>query len=385
MRKFVEGSHAVAEAVGLCRVQVIAAYPITPQTHISERLAELTASCELNARFIMVESEHSAMACCIGASLTGARVFTATSSQGLALMHELLHWAAGGRLPIVMANVNRALGPPWNLWSDQSDSLAQRDTGWMQFYCESSQEALDTIILGYKISEQVQLPSMVILDAFVVSHVNEPVEMPSPEQVDAFLPPRRAPYKLDVNDPLTMGLMTGPDHYMEFRYEMQQAMDGAVETIRREFEAFGEVFGRRHHILETYKADDADTVLVVSGAVSGVCRDAVDRLREAGKRIGMVRLKVFRPFPIRDLEQVLGGRKTVVVVDRNLSPGLGGVFAQEIRAGLSRLASRPAVIGAVAGLGGREVNETDLYILGQKALDGGLDEGEIQWINVRQA
>jgi len=383
MREFMEGSHAIAEAVGRCRIQVIAAYPITPQTHISERLAELTASCEVNARFIMVESEHSAMACCIGASSTGARVFTATSSQGLALMHELLHWAAGERLPLVMANVNRALGPPWNIWSDQTDSLSQRDTGWMQFYCESSQEALDNIILGYKISEQVQLPSMVILDAYVVSHMNEPVDIPTQEEVDEFLPPRNAPFKLDPDDPMVIGLMTGSDHYMEFRYEIQKAMNEAIEVTRKEFGLFEEQFGRRYELVETYMADDADTVLVATGAVAGTCRRAIDRLRSEGKKIGMARPKMFRPFPHADIERTLGGRKTVVVVDRNLSPGAGGVFAQEIKASLSGLPKRPLVCGAIAGLGGREISEADLYDLGLKALSGGLEERGITWINVR--
>ncbi len=382
MKEFMEGSHAIAEAVGRCGVQVIAAYPITPQTHISEKLAELTASCEVDARFIMVESEHSAMACCVGACSTGARVFTASSSQGLALMHEMLHWAAGGRLPVVMANVGRAIGPPWNIWGDNSDSLSQRDTGWMQFYCESSQEALDNIILGYKISEQVQLPSMVVLDAYVVSHMHEPVDIPTREEVAAYLPPRVAAYKLDPEDPVVMGLMTGADHFMEYRYEIQKAMEDAIGVIRREFKLFEEHFGRRYELVETYKADDADTVLVTTGALAGTCRPVIDRLRSEGKKIGMVRPKLFRPFPHEDIEKTLGGRKTVVVVDRNLSPGVGGIFAQEIRAALCGLPNRPFICGAVGGLGGREISEAELYDLGLKALNGELKERGITWINV---
>jgi pyruvate/2-oxoacid:ferredoxin oxidoreductase alpha subunit len=383
MKEFMEGSHAVAEAVARCRVQVIAAYPITPQTHISERLAELTASCTLNARFIMVESEHSAMAACIGSALTGTRVFTATSSHGLALMHELLHWAGGGRLPIVMVNVNRALGPPWNLWTDQSDSLSQRDTGWMQYYCETSQEAVDTVILAYKIAEQVQLPAMVMMDAFILSHINEPVEIPSSEEVDGFLPPRNAPIKLDVENPYVYGLMTGPDHYMEIKYEIQKAMDQVLELTRREFREFEQQFGRGYEPVETYRTEGADTVLVMVGALAGACRESVDALWSEGKKVGMARIKLFRPLPIPDLIQVLGDRKTVVVVDRNFSPGIGGILAQEIRACLCRLTQRPRIIGAVAGLGGRDVTEDDLYDLANKALAGTLKEDTIEWINLR--
>ena len=385
MRQFIEGSHAVAEAVELCRVQVIAAYPITPQTHISERLAELTANNTLPARFIMVESEHSAMACCIGAASTGVRVFTATSSHGLALMHEMLHWASGGRLPIVMANVNRALGPPWNIWVDQSDSLAQRDTGWLQFYCESGQETLDTVILAYKVSEKVQLPTMVNLDGFILSHMNEPVDIPDPDQVDAYLPPRNAPFKLDVDNPFAYGLLTGPDNYMEFRYEVQKAMEDALEIIRLELKGFSEQFGRTYEIVETYKADDTDTVLVVSGTMAGACREAVDILQDKGRKVGMVRIKLFRPFPVIDIETMLGDRKTVVVVDRNLSPGMGGVFAQEIRACLGRLTNRPRVISAIAGLGGRDVTEQEICELAEDALTDKLEEDHIQWINLKQA
>src|SRR5512143_2931382 len=213
MNKVIEGSHAVSYGVMLCKVQVICAYPITPQTHIVERLSELCASGDLQAKFIKVESEHSAMAACIGAAAAGARTFTATSSQGLALMHELLHWASGARLPVVMANVNRSLGPPWNIWCDQTDSLSQRDTGWLQFYCESSQEVVDTVIQAYKISEKVSLPSMVILDAFYLSHTFEPVNLPDQERVDRFLPPFEPRYRIDPRDPRSFSGITPPDFY----------------------------------------------------------------------------------------------------------------------------------------------------------------------------
>lgn len=384
MRKLIECSHAVAEAVGRARVQVIAAYPITPQTHIAERLAELTSSGDLAARFISVESEHSAMACCISAALSGARVFTATSSHGLALMHELLHWASNGRLPIVMVNVNRALGPPWNIWADQTDSLSQRDTGWMQFYCETSQEAVDAVILAYKISEQVQLPFMINLDAFILSHINEPVDIPVLEQVDKFLPPRNAPFKLDVENPFSYGLMAGPDRYMDLRYETQQAMDKAQEIIRSEFKEFEKEFGRSYQPVETYRTEGAGTVLVMAGALAGAGREAVDSLWKDGKKVGLARIKLLRPLPLLDLREILGQHKTVVVADRNLSPGLGGIFAQEVRACLTNLSKPPKVYGAVAGLGGRDVTESDLYQLAERALSGELKEDCIEWINLQR-
>jgi len=238
MKKVIEGSHAVSYAVMLSRVQVICAYPITPQTHIVEKLSDLCSTGEMQAKFLKVESEHSAMAGCIGASAVGARAFTASSSQGLALMHELLHWAAGARLPIVMANVNRSLGAPWNIWCDQTDSLSQRDTGWLQFYCESSQEALDTVIQAYKISEKISLPSMVVLDAFYLSHTFEPVNIPDQGRVDRFLPPYEPKYRLDPKVPRSFSGLTPPDLFTEMRYQIQEAMEEAKKVILHVDEEF---------------------------------------------------------------------------------------------------------------------------------------------------
>jgi len=298
-------------------------------------------------------------------------------------MHELLHWASNGRLPIVMVNVNRALGPPWNIWADQTDSLSQRDTGWMQFYCETSQEAVDSVILAYKISEQVQLPFMINLDAFILSHINEPVDIPTLEQVDKFLPPWNAPFKLDVENPFSYGLMAGPDRYMDLRYEVQGAMEKAQEIIRSEFKEFEKAFGRSYQPVETYRTEGTETVLVMAGAVAGAAREAVDALWRNGKKVGLVRIKLLRPLPLLDLRQILGQRKTVVVADRNLSPGLGGIFAQEVRACLTNLSQPPIVYGAVAGLGGRDVTENDLYRLAERALSGELKEDGIEWINLQ--
>ena len=287
MKKVLLGSHAVSYGVQLCRAQVVSAYPITPQTHIVEELSEMCRDGRLNARFIKVESEHSAMACILGAASAGARVFTATSSHGLALMHEVLHWAAGSRLPIVLANVNRAIGPPWSIMPDQGDSLAQRDTGWIQFFTESGQEAMDTIIQAYKIAEQVLLPVMVNLDGFFLSHTSEVVNLPEQDAVDAFLPPFDPPFKLDTDDPRTFGALCADDRYAGFRYDMQKAMDRAREITEETDEAFGETFERRYFgPVESYKLDEAETALVTSGTITGSARVAVDQPAGPGRGRG---------------------------------------------------------------------------------------------------
>jgi len=272
------GNHAISYGAKLARVQVIAAYPITPQSQVVEMLSEMCAEGELKAKFIHAESEHSAMTACIGASSTGARAFTATSAQGLALMHEMLHWASGARLPIVMANVNRALGPPWSLWADQIDSLSQRDTGWMQFYCEANQELLDSVILGYKVAERVHLPAMVLLDGFFLSHTSEPVDLPSQEEVDAFLPPYKPPYVLDPDDPTHVGGLAAED-YMEMRYMMHESMVEAREVYREECTLFHKDFGREYKPLEPYRCEDAEVVLVGLGSTMGTAKQAADVLR----------------------------------------------------------------------------------------------------------
>ena len=360
MKKVIEGSHAASYGVMLSRAQVICAYPITPQTHIVERLSELCATGEMQAKFVKVESEHSAMATCIGAAAVGVRTFTATSSQGLALMHELLHWASGARLPIVMVNVNRTLGAPWNIWCEQTDSLSQRDTGWLQFYCESSQEVLDTVIQAYKISEAVSLPSMVILDAFYLSHTFEPVHIPDLGEVDLFLPPYQPTYRIDPSDPRSFSGLTPPDLFTELRYQMQQAMEEAKEVILRVDEEYHRLFGRHYGILETYRADDAEVVLVTSGTVSGTSREVIDQYRDQGKAVGMIRIRTFRPFPSEEIRKLLRGVPKLAVIDRDMSYGVGGIFAQELRSVFANEDHRPAISGYVAGLGGRDVTQATI-------------------------
>jgi pyruvate ferredoxin oxidoreductase alpha subunit len=384
MKKVIEGSHAVSYGVMLSKVQVICAYPITPQTHIVEKLSELCASGELPAKFLMVESEHSAMAGCIGASAVGVRAFTASSSQGLALMHELLHWASGARLPIVMANVNRALGAPWNIWCDQTDSLSQRDTGWLQFYCESSQEAVDTIIQCYKISEKVSLPSMVILDAFYLSHTFEPVNIPDPERVDRFLPPYEPKYKVDPNDPRSFSGLTPPDFFTELRYQTQQAMEEAKRVILQVDEEYQTLFGRRYGLIEGYRLEDAELVLITSGTVAGTTREVVDQYRDEGKPVGMLRMRTFRPFPSEEIRRALKGVPKVAVIDRNISFGMGGIFAEEVRSVFCNEEKRPVVFGYVSGLGGRDITRETLSNIVEYTLEQDRPKQDVLWPDLRR-
>lgn len=356
MRKVLMGDHAVSYGVLLSRAEVISAYPITPQTYIVEELSDMCADGRLKARFVAVESEHSAMACVIAACAAGSRVFTATSSHGLALMHEVLHWAAGSRLPVVMANVNRTLGPPWNILCDHSDSMAQRDTGWIQFYVESNQEALDTIIQAYRIAEQVLLPVMVNLDGFFLSHTAEVVDVPDQDRVDAFLPRFQPEFKLDVADPHTFGAVCLDSNFIRLRLEMQEAMDDARRVAVETDEAFGLAFGRRYGVLEPYRLEGARTVLVTSGTITGTSRVVVDKLRDAGEPVGLIKLRMIRPFPFEQLRSMLTGVERVAVIDRSISYGLCGGMASEIRAALYGTSGpRPPVFGYIAGLGGQDV------------------------------
>jgi len=355
MKQVLEGSHAVAEAVRLARVNVISAYPITPQTHIVERLSDFCADGSLDARFLRVESEHSALAALIGAATTGVRTFTATSSQGLALMHELLHWSSGARLPIVMAEVNRALAPGWNIWTDQTDSLAQRDTGWLQLYCETGQEVLDTTLQAFWLAETVNLPVMVILDAFFLSHTYEPVDVPSQEQVDLFLPAYQPKFQLDTQNPCAFNQLAPPNIYMEMRYSIQQAMEEVLRRFSDMEDQFDGSFGRRYGTVEALQCDDAEIIMVTSGTITSTSRQLLQDLRADGERAGLLKIKLFRPFPVDAVRQMLGSAQKVAVIDRNCSFGAGGIFAQEVRAALCNLVSRPSVFSYIAGLGGRDV------------------------------
>jgi len=371
LKQVIKGNHAVSHGVRLCRVKVISAYPITPQTTIVEELSEMCASGELDAEFIKVESEHSAMAACVGSSSAGVRSFTATSSHGLLLMHEVLHWAAGARLPIVLANVNRAVGPGWNIGADQTDSVSQRDTGWIQFYCESNQEVLDSVIMAYKLAETIMLPVMLSYDAFFLSHTSEIVDVPDIEAVCDFLPPYQPKLKLDFSDPRMFGGITSSEYYYEGRYVMHRDGLQALEyypQVCRDFEA---VFGRAYDLLEAYRTDDAEVIMVTAGTLTSVSRIAVDHLRQRGKKVGLMKIRMFRPVPVHGWAQILGQAPKVVVVDRNLTASVGGVFAAEVQAALYPLECRPVVFPVIAGLGGRDVTPADIegvldYALGHE-------------------
>jgi pyruvate/2-oxoacid:ferredoxin oxidoreductase alpha subunit len=355
MKQVIMGNHALSFGAMVSRVQVIAAYPITPQTQVVELLSEMCADKKLDAEFIKVESEHSAMAACIGASAVGARTFTATSAQGLALMHEMIHWAVGARTPVVLGNINRAMGPPWTIWTDQNDSLSQRDTGCLQFYAQSNQEVLDTVIQAFKVCEKVLLPAIIVLDAFFLSHTSEVVDVPDQKLVDEYLPPFNPKYRLDPDDPHTFGGLTGPDGYFELRYKIEEAISESRGLINETGKEFGEMFGREYGCVEKYKMDDADTVLIASSTVASTARIAVDELRSEGKKVGLLRIRVFRPFPMDEVREILLGRKKVAVIDRNISYGHGGIFAQEVKSALYNYEKKPPLWGYITGMGGRDV------------------------------
>ena len=383
MKKIMVGNHAVSWGVMLARAEVIPAYPITPQTTIVEELSVLCADGRLKAKFIPVESEHSAMACCVGASAAGVRTFTATSGQGLALMHEMLHWASGARLPIVMANVNRALGSPWNIWGEQTDSLSQRDTGWLQLYCESNQEVLDTTIQAFKIAEEIHLPVMLNLDAFFLSHTAEPVEIPEQKRVDDFLPRYQPEFRLDPKKPYSFGCLTPPEYFMEFRYKIQQSMLQGKEVSRRVDEEFGQSFGRNYGLIEAYRCDGADLILVTSGAIASTARVVVDALRQKGRKVGMVKVRLFRPFPQEELYAVLRDVEKVAVVDRNVSFGVGGIFAHELNAAFCNEKTRPPIFSYIAGLGGRDVTPQVLNDVVYQTYKRSQPEKHSVWVGMR--
>ena len=384
MKKVIEGSHAVSEAARLARVQVIAAYPITPQTHIVEALSQYCSDGTLNARFINVESEHSAMAAVIGAASGGARAFTASSSHGLAYMHELLHWASAARLPIVMAEVNRALGPGWNIWTDQTDSLAQRDTGWIQLYCEDGQEALDTTLQAFRLAEAVNLPVMVVLDAFYLSHTFEPVDVPDQEMVDRFLPPPAPRIRMDTADPCAVNQLVTPAAYMEMRYNTQLAMEEAQRRLVQIEKEFETIFNRTHGLVEAVHCEDAEIIMVTTGTVTGTCRQVLADLRSQGEKVGLFKLKLFRPFPADLICRHLKSTPKIAVIDRNISFGAGGIFAQEIRAALCNQEPHPKVFGYVAGLGGRDITPDSLVEIYSHTKKSPFPAAETIWIGLNQ-
>ena len=382
-REVIHGSRAVAEGVKLCDVEVIAAYPITPQTHIVEDLAKMIADGELDAEYIKVESEHSAMAACIGSSATGARTFTATSSQGLALMHEVLFIASGMRLPIVMANANRALSAPINIWNDQQDAMSERDCGWPQLYCETNQEVIDTTIQAFRIAEDkdVLLPVMVNLDGFVLTHTIEPVEMPDKEQVKRYLPDFKPQVSLNPDDPMTQGAFADPSCYMEFRLEQEKAMNRALGVIKKADEEFGKIFGRSYGHTEAYNMKNADIVLVTLGSVAGTIKEVIDSV----DNVGLLRIRTYRPFPKKEILDALKNAKVVAVIEKDVSIGLGeGALYSELKGLLYSSELNPRTLGFIVGLGGRDVtleNIKEIVSIAEKAKKE--DVEEVSWIGLK--
>lgn len=365
-----EVSIAVAEAVKQCRVDVIAAYPITPQTHIVEHLSELVANGELDAEYITVESEHSAISACLGSVATGARTFTSTSSQGLALMHEILFIAPALRLPVVMVVANRALSAPISIWNDHGDIMAERDVGWIQTFAENGQEAVDLVYHAFRVAEdrRVMFPVIVNIDGFTLSHMIEPIELPDQEQVDQYLPPFRPRYKLDPRKPLSMGPVGIPEIYMEAKKAQDEAFKNAYRVIVKAWDEFEKIFGRRYRPIETYRLEDAEVALLIMGSLAETAMTAVDRMREAGKRVGLVRIRLWRPFPLKDFVRAVKGLKMLAVIDRALSPGAtGGPVGTEVRSALYQVPGRPRVVNFIAGLGGRDVTVEDFEEMADKA------------------
>ncbi len=355
----IEVSHAAAEAVALADVEVIAAYPITPQTHIVEDLAEMINSGSLDAEYIPVESEHSAISACLGSSAAGARTFTAAASQGLALMHEILFAASSLRLPMVMAVANRALSAPINIWADHSDIMPQRDTGWVQLFAENGQDVFDLMLHAFRLSEdsRVLLPVMINMDGFTLSHVMEPVSILSKEEVDTILPPVSFKERLDVRNPRSIGPFGAQNVYTEIKQQQEAALVGAEAVLNEIWTDFDERFGRRYNPLEAYRTDDAEVILVTMGAIGETARTAVDEMRESGIAVGLVRIRLWRPLPCEQLVSALEKAETIAVIDRMMSPGApGGPVGLELRSVFYDREKRPKIIDFVAGLGGREIN-----------------------------
>jgi pyruvate ferredoxin oxidoreductase alpha subunit len=385
---FLNGDEAVAYAARLCRPHVIAVYPITPQTIVVEKIAEFVANNEMTCEYIHVESEHSAMCAAMGASLVGARAFTATSSQGLAYMHEMLHYVSGSRFPIVMMNANRTLAAPWNIFGDQRDSLSQRDTGWIQAYVENGQEALDMIIQAYALAEddRVYTPVMVNLDGFVNTHTFELVNIPEQNEVDEFLPPFKSRNAVDFHHPRSFCMTASTEWNMEFRYQQQEAMDRAKGVIAEVDKRFGDHFGRYYGgMVEEIRCEDAEVVLVGMGSVVGTSRIVVDRLREKGLKVGLVKLRFYRPFPREYFKGLSGRVKAMGVIDRDISFGYEGAVASDIKSALASAGVVPKVINYIAGIAGRDITKENIEGMYDKLFSfiQGKEEKEMQFIGLR--
>ncbi len=365
MLKQIEGSHAVADVVALCRPNVISAYPITPQTHIVEGLADIVESGKLDAEFVNVESEFAAASVVLGASAAGARTYTATTSQGLLLMTEVVYCIAGMRLPIIMTCANRAISAPLNIWNDQQDSMTVRDAGWIQMHAEDNQEAADLHVQAFRIAEQTHLPIMVCMDGFILTHAFEPVDVPDQKQVDDFLPPFKPRHIVDPRWPRGIGLYADPRFYMETRYILHRALEKSEDTIREVSAVFARVFGRNSGgLVKPYKLEGADLVIVTMGSVVGSVKELIDRLEAEGKKVGLLQICSYRPFPKQEVYKALKDKQNIVVLEKSVSLGRGGVLASDVRWSFPRSDKTDRHISCfVAGLGGRNISIDDLRFM----------------------
>lgn len=362
-KKFLSGNEAFAEGIRLARPQVISAYPITPQTIVVERLSEMVEDGSLKSEFIHVESEHSALSCAMGASAVGARAFTATSSQGLLYMAECLTYAAGGRFPIVMMNANRSTALPWNIYGDQRDSLSQLDCGWIQVYTENAQESLDLALMSYYIAEhpEVSTPLMVNLDGFFLTHTYEVADVPTAEQADAFLPPFITDNKLDLAHPRNLGFSAGPAHNTAFKYKEHIGMLNAKKVIAEAEKRFAEIFGRQYTgLTESYRTDDAEYILITLGSIAGLVRETVDRLREQGHRVGMLRLRYIRPFPNEEIAEAVRNAKAVAVLEKDISFGNEGTIYTNVNSALHKAGVKTRTSNYIGGLGGKNISAQEI-------------------------
>lgn len=379
MRVLETGNHLVALAVKAAGVEVVPAYPITPQTQVIEKIADLIAEGEMEAEYIPVESEHSACAALISASLTGVRAFSATASHGLAYMHEMLHYAAGIRVPVVLANINRALGPGWNIWCDHQDAISQRDTGWLQVFASSHQEVVDSVIQAFRVTENrdVLLPLMLNLDAFVLSHTYMDAEVPSAEEVKRYLPPYRPRWRLDTRLPMTHGSVVYPVDFSETRESVNEGHDNARVFIKEAAREYEEMFGRWHgDMVEEYRTEDALHLILAMGSIAAECRVAVDALREEGYSVGVLRVRFFRPFPVEEIRRLCPDREDILVIDRDYSYGLSGALYSEVKGVLYGLTDSP-VRNLIMGIGGRDVAHQLIERMAVKAWKGELQD--ITW------
>jgi pyruvate ferredoxin oxidoreductase alpha subunit len=387
LRQVLTGNEAASIGAKLARVNVIAAYPITPQTAVVEKLSEYVANGELKAEYMRVESEHSALSACIGASAVGARTFTATSSQGLMLMSEMLFVVSGLRLPIVIANANRALSAPLNIWCDQQDSFAVRDSGCVQVYCENNQEIIDSIIQAYRVAEELLLPVMVCYDGYILSHTAEPVEVPDQAEVDKFLPPYKHPHPLEPDKPATMGPVGVPEYYEEFRSMLQQAMLAAKHKLIEVDRDWGKRFGRRYGLFERYKSDDADILLLTAGSLSSSAKELIDRYRKRGEKVGLVRVRAYRPFPGEELVEALSHAKAVAVLEKDISIGWAGALFTDLSSAFVDVKKGPLMINFICGLGGRDVSPLQIreaIRAAAKAAETGEVKKPVRWLGLRE-